>query len=123
MPKISIDLDNISEQDLLDVRICDLPVTIEGSWLEGCVSELFKNMDDKGIQFKPPCYLADEWLTPDGEPVCGIPFYLAHSTLIKLEKHMMLEAEGDSREWCMKLLRHETGHAINYAYQLYRKKR
>ncbi|MCR4338038.1 MAG: putative zinc-binding metallopeptidase, partial [Candidatus Omnitrophica bacterium] len=31
---------------------------------------------------------------------------------------MMLEAEGGTKEWCMKLLRHEMGHALCYAYRL-----
>lgn len=31
---------------------------------------------------------------------------------------MMLEAEGDTEEWCMKLLRHEAGHALSYAFGL-----
>jgi len=35
---------------------------------------------------------------------------------------MVLDAEGSNRPWCMRLLRHETGHAINYAYKLYRRK-
>jgi hypothetical protein len=57
--------------------------------------------------------LADEWLTPDGMPIIGIPFFLAHPKLTALEKKMMLEAEGEKESWCMKLLRHEAGHAFN----------
>lgn len=117
------DLANLSEEELLSLKIRDLPLKIEGTWLENCVNELYKELDDKGIGFKPPCYLADEWLTPDGEPIVGIPFFLAHPELIKLEKKMMLDVEGGTKAWCMKLLRHETGHALNYAYKLYRKKR
>jgi hypothetical protein len=36
---------------------------------------------------------------------------------------MMLEVEGGDRAYCMRLLRHEMGHAINYAYRLHRRKR
>jgi len=119
----SIDLSKLSEEDILNLRICDLPLKIQGIWLEDCVSQLYKELDEKDVRFKPLCYLADEWLTPDQEPVIAIPFYLADSTLTKLEKKMMLEAEGETREECMKLLRHETGHAINYAYKLYKKRK
>jgi hypothetical protein len=119
----NIDLSNITEEELLNIRICDLPVRIEDSWLKDCVNQLYKELDVKGIKFKPPCYLADEWLTPDGEPVVGIPFFLAHPVLMKLEKKMMLDVEGGNKRECMKLLRHETGHAINYAYKLYRRKK
>lgn len=103
--------------------MCELSISIQGTWLEGCVEELYKELASKGLIFKPKCYLADEWLTPDKEPIIGIPFYLAHPTLTKLEMKMMLEAEGDSKDWCMKLLRHECGHAINYAYKLYTKRK
>jgi Putative zinc-binding metallo-peptidase len=123
MGEKNFNLSEISEEDLLKKRLCELPLSIEGTWLEDCVADLYKELQDKGIFFKPPCYLADEWLTPDGEPVVGIPFYLADTTLTKLEKKMMLEAEGCTRPWCMQLLRHETGHAINYAYKLHRRKK
>ncbi|MCA1818936.1 MAG: putative zinc-binding metallopeptidase [Halobacteriales archaeon] len=110
------------EEQLLDTRICDLPVRIEGTWLEGRVAELHRELAAKGLPFAPHCYLADEWLTPEDEPVIGIPFYLAHPRLVALEKKMMLEAEGETPEWCMKLLRHEAGHALSYAYGLHRKR-
>lgn len=118
-----INLAEIPEEKLLETRICDLPVSIENTWLAECVKELHKELTANEIPFIPECYLADEWLTPDKEPVVGIPFFLADPALIRLEKKMMLEAEGDTRQWCMKLLRHETGHALNYAYRLYRRKK
>ena len=119
----AIDLSKLSEEKILDLRICDLPLRIEGTWLADCIDELYRELEAKGIQFKPFCYLADEWLTPDGEPLVGIPFFLAHPALIKLERKMMLDVEGGTRAWCMKLLRHETGHTINYAYKLYKRRR
>ncbi|MFH1772544.1 MAG: hypothetical protein ABH872_06975 [Candidatus Omnitrophota bacterium] len=121
--KKSIDLSNIPEEELLELRICDLPIKISGSWLEACIDELYKELDSKGILFKPFCYLADEWLSPDNEPIIGLPFYLAHPALVKLEKKFMLDVEGSTKPWCMKLLRHEAGHAINYAYKLYKRRK
>ena len=100
----------------------DLPISIEGTWLEECVKELYAELDAKGLVFHPECYLADEWLTPEGEVAIGIPFYLAHPALIKLERRMMLEAEGEGKLWCMQLLRHEAGHAFSYAYNLHKKR-
>ena len=32
---------------------------------------------------------------------------------------MMLEVEGGTPAWCMKIMRHEAGHVFNYAYRLY----
>jgi len=53
----------------------------------------------------------------------AIPFYLAHSRLARLEESQMLEVEGGTPEWCMRILRHETGHAIDNAYRLQRRRR
>ena len=117
--KEKIDLSTISEENLLNCRIKDLSLSMEGTWLSDCVKELYQELESKGIKFKPVCYLADEWFSPDQDPQIGIPFFLAHPTLVRLEKKMMREAEGETKSWCMQLLRHETGHAINYAYKLY----
>jgi len=110
-------------EQLLDVRICNLHLKIAGTPLESRIKRLYRELDKKNIRFHPPCYLADEWFCPDGVPIIGIPFYLAHPRLYGLERKMMLEVEGGTEQWCMQLLRHETGHALNYAYRLYRKPR
>jgi len=120
--KPDIDLATISEEKLLGLRLSELPVRIEGTWLEARVAQLYSELEARNLLFRPRCYLADEWLTPEDEPVIGIPFYLAHPRLIELQKKMMLEAEGDTAEWCMKLLRHEAGHALSYAYGLHRRR-
>ena len=123
MPKRSEDLAGLSEEELLNTRIRNLGLSLENTWLAECIQELYSELDSRGIKLKPPCYLADEWLIPDGEPVVGIPFFLAHPALMKLEKKMMLDVEGGSKDSCLKLLRHEAGHAINYAYKLYKSKK
>jgi hypothetical protein len=115
--------EELPDEELLRWRIADLKVRIDGSVLEGRVQRLYEELAAKGLRFKPPCYLATEWLTPDLIPAVGIPFYLAHPRLTKLERTLMLEAEGEAEAESMKLLRHETGHAINYAYRLYRRTR
>ena len=56
-------------------------------------------------------------------PGVAIPFYLAHPRLEKLERAQMLEVEGGTPEWCMKILRHEAGHAIDNAYKLRQRRR
>jgi len=121
--KKAIDLEAVPEDELLNMRICDLPLKIEDTWLSECIDQLYSELQEKGIVFRPACYLADEWLTPEKETCIGIPFYLAHPTLIRLEKKIMIDAEGETKQWCMKLLRHEAGHAICYAYRFYKRKR
>ena len=118
-----VDLDTICEEKLLEQRICDLPLNIQGTWIEECIQSLYHDLDAKQILFRPICYLAEEWLTPENEPVVGIPFFLAHPTLMRLERRFMFEVEGGTKSWCLKLLRHETGHAICYAYQLNKRKK
>jgi len=113
----------LRDEDLLQMRVRDLKVQIAGSPLEPFVTKLEAELDAKGIQFHPPCYLADEWLTPDKIPIIGIPFCLVHPRLRQLEQKLMYEVEGGTDESCMKLLRHECGHALNYAYQIYRRTR
>lgn len=119
----SLNLDALDDEKLMALRLCDLPIKIKDSWLEDCVKQLHQELSNHNLLFQPECYLSSEWLTPDQEPVIGLPFYLAHPRLIKLEKKMMLEAEGDTHEWCMQLLRHEAGHAINYAFQFFKKRK
>jgi hypothetical protein len=106
------------DEPLLDLRLCDLDVRIEGSGLEERIAELGSELEAKGIRFRPHFWLADEWFCPDGVPGVAIPFYLAHPRLRRLELTQMLEIEGGTREWCMMILRHEAGHAIENAYRL-----
>ena len=111
------------DEKLLDLRLCDLDVRIEGSGLEDRLAELFRELEARGLRFRPHFWLSDEWFCPDGVPGMAIPFYLAHARLARLEQSQMLEVEGGTREWCLKILRHETGHAIENAYHLRRRKR
>jgi hypothetical protein len=104
-------------QELLSRPIRDLGLKLEGSPVERYVQQLYRELDAKGLaKFHPSCYLTDEWGCPSGEPIIGIPFYLAHAALSELEKSTHdLE---DARE-IMMYLRHEAGHAFTYAYQLH----
>ena len=115
--------EKLDDEQLLKWRISDLKLKIDNSWVEPFIQRLYDELDAKGIQFHPACYLSTEWLCPDKTPLIGIPFCLAHERIMKLEKTMMLEVEGGTEEECMKLLRHEAGHALNYAYRLYRRSR
>jgi len=115
--------EKLRDEDILQMRIRDFGVQIKGSILEPFIERLYKELDSKEIKFHPQCYLADEWLCPDKVPIIGIPFYLAHPRLKQIEQKLMFEVEGGTEASCMKLLRHECGHAINYAYQLYKRTR
>jgi hypothetical protein len=114
---------DLPDEALLDVRMCDLGVTIEGSWLEDRLAELHRELDERGLTFRPHYWLSAEWFSPDGVPGVAIPFYLAHPRLMRLERAQMLEVEGGTPEWCLQILRHEAGHAFDNAYDLRRLRR
>ncbi|HEX6535099.1 MAG TPA: putative zinc-binding metallopeptidase [Gemmatimonadaceae bacterium] len=102
---------------LLGRRISELGLSIRGTLVEQLVRELYGELEAKGLVFRPPVYLSDQWGCPEGTPLIGIPFYLADPRLLRLEEEFVVdvEQEGD----IMRYLRHEAGHAFNYAYRLY----
>ena len=105
-------------RQLLPVRIRDLGLSLEESPVAGLVRHLYAELEAKGLHhFRPLCYLSDEWGSPAGEPVIGIPFYLGDPRVAHLED--AINDVEDERE-IMKYLRHEAGHAFNHAYELYR---
>jgi hypothetical protein len=107
----------LRDEELLALRICDLGVRIAQSELEPRIAQFYEEIAARGVSLRPDCYLGDEWFSPDGVPAIALPFYLAHPRLKALELHQMLEVEGGTPEWCLMLLRHECGHAIDHAYQ------
>jgi hypothetical protein len=115
--------EDYSNDALLDLRFCDLGVALKGTWVEGCVEKLYAELDRRGLRLRPHVWLSREWFSPDGIPGIAIPFYLAHPRLMRLERRQMLEVEGGSREECMKILRHECGHALMHAYRFHRRRR
>ncbi len=102
---------------LLGRRISELGLAIRGSPLERLVRQLHVELEARGVRFHPPVYLSDEWGCPDGTPLIGVPFYLADPRLARIEAEHAAGVEGDAE--AMRYLRHEAGHAINYAYRLY----
>jgi hypothetical protein len=114
---------DLPDEELLDVRLCELGLAIEGSWLEARIDRLVDELAGRGLTFRPHYWLSSEWFTPDGVPGVAIPFYLAHPRLMRLEKAQMLEVEGGTPDWCLQILRHEAGHAFDNAYELRRRRR
>lgn len=114
---------NLSDDELLEKKISQLGLKLEGSVVEPLVRQLYDELSQKGLAFHPPCHIGDEWFVPVGIPAIFIPFFLTHERLRKLERKIILEVEGETPEWFMRLMRHEAAHAYAYAYQLYRKKK
>ena len=102
---------------LLQRRISELGLSIQGTPVESLVAQLYEELAAKGLAFRPPVYLSDQWGCPDGTPLIGIPFYLADPRLARIEEEMAVEVESERDS--MRYLRHEAGHAFNYAYRVY----
>src|ERR671912_1988940 len=115
-------LSELADEELLELQMRQLGIRIEGSALEPRIAQLHEELAARGLTFRPHYWLSDEWFTPDGIPGIAIPFYLAHPRLAKLELAQMLEVEGGDPNSCMRILRHEAGHAIENAFKLRRRR-
>ncbi|HEY7617126.1 MAG TPA: putative zinc-binding metallopeptidase [Terriglobales bacterium] len=112
-----------SDSELLDLRLCDLALSLDGTELGARIQRLYEELAARGLRLRPPCWLSSEWFSPHDTPGIAIPFYLAHPRLKKLEAREMQEVEGGTQAWCMQLLRHEAGHAYETAYRLGRREK
>ena len=117
------DWTTLSDEQLLELRISKLGLRLEGTNLEPLIRQLYDELFAKGLVLRPPCHIGDEWFVPVGIPAIFVPFFLVHERLRALERTMMLEVEGGTPEWFMKLIRHEAAHAYSYAFHLPRKKK
>jgi len=113
----------LPDEELLDRTIRSLGLRLEGTALERRVERLCAELEAAGLRFRPYVWLSTDWFTPDGLTGFAIPFYLAHPRLARLERRHMLEVEGGTTDACLRLLRHETAHALDNAYRLHRRRR
>ena len=112
---------NLSDDELLEKKISQLGLKLDGTELQPLIQQLYDELSQKGLVFHPPCHVGDEWFVPVGIPAIFVPFFLTHERLRKLERKQMLEVEGETPEWFMRLMRHEAAHAYFYAYALQKK--
>ena len=112
-----------STQELLEWRLCDLGVELQGTWIEEPIERLHREFEARNLRVQPHFWLSEEWFSPDGIPGIAIPFYLAHPRLKRLERSQIFDVEGGTHAECIRLLRHEAGHAIQHAFRLHRRKK
>ena len=89
---------DLSDDELLKVRMCDLNLKIEGTALQSRIKHVQGELDQRNLCFTPHYWLSDEWFCPDGIPGIAIPFYLAHPRLEKLERAKLYEVEGGDEQ-------------------------
>src|SRR6202451_1890466 len=78
--------ETLSDDQLLSLRFCDLKLKVQGTELEDAIRRLYRELEMRGIRFRPHYWLAQEWFSPDGIPGIAIPFYLAHRRHIRLRR-------------------------------------
>jgi hypothetical protein len=106
-------------QKLLQSRICDLTLKVEDTLFD-CLAQVTGELRARGITFIPGYYLGeDDFWTADRATSVNVPWYLANTLLWQLVNDHLFEY---SRDEVLMYLRHETGHALNYAFELWKRK-
>ena len=123
MPRKRFAWASLSDEQLLKLRLRDLKVTVEDTWLEDCFNSLLDELGQRGIRVRPHAWISSEWFSPENTPGIAFPFYLAHPRLMQLEKKKIIDVEGGTWSECMAILRHEAGHVLQHSYALQRRRR
>src|ERR1700738_4151733 len=123
MPRKKFAWVSLPDEELLKLRLKDLHVKVEATWLEDCLNTLHDELAERGIRVRPHAWISSEWFCAENTPGIAIPFYLAHPRLMQLEKKKIIDVEGDTWSECMRILRHEAGHVVQHSYQLQRRRR
>ena len=109
------------DEALLSLRLNRLGLSLAGTPLADDVATVHAELEAVGL-VKPHVWLSTSFFSPDGVPGIGLPFWLAHPRLERLEKRLHHRTEGARRTERLALLRHEAGHAIDTAYRLFRRR-
>src|SRR5260370_38867473 len=85
---------SLPDEQLFKLRLRDLKVTVEGTWLEDCFNNLLDELDQRRIRVRPHAWISSEWFSPEDTPGIAFPFYLAHPRLMRLEQKKIIDVEG-----------------------------
>jgi hypothetical protein len=119
LPTDDVVVREVGLQKLLQTRICDLSLRVEDTLFD-CLAQVTGELRGKGITFIPNYYLGDDdFWTADRATSVNVPWYLANALLWQLVNDHLFEYSRDEVLMC---LRHETGHALNYAFELWKRK-
>ncbi len=78
MPRRKFAWAALPDEQLLELRLKDLKVTVNGTWLEACLASLHEELEERGIKARPNAWISSEWFSPENTPGIAIPFYLTH---------------------------------------------
>ncbi len=111
-------LNSLDKKSLLNTPLSSINFDLKASPLMRPLNDLKFELNAKGINFLPSTWVSTDWFSPDGIGGFALPFYLLHPRLIKLEKENTKRLEGHTYQGIMKLLRHETAHALDNVFLL-----
>ena len=77
-----MDWTRMPDRELLQMRICDLELSLESTWLYECVCQVWEELAIRGLRFRPHAWLSDEWYCPDGIPGIAIPIMVLSINLV-----------------------------------------
>ena len=63
---------SLPEDKLLKRQLRALHLTIEGTWLEDCLNDLYEELEERNLRIRPHVWLSDEWFSPDTTPGIAI---------------------------------------------------
>ena len=86
------------EDRLLKLRLKDLHLSVEGTWLARCLRDLHEELEQRDLRIRPHVWLSDEWFTPDGIP--GLDGFGEKGAAALLGAYPKLEdIPGDPDRW------------------------
>ena len=57
----STDWSSLSDDELLEKKISQLGLKLDGTKLQSLIQQLYDELSQKGLTFHPPCHIGDEW--------------------------------------------------------------
>lgn len=108
---------------LMQSRIADLDLKVDGVLAE-CVAEVEGELVSRGITWKPTWFIGTsglvdgEFWTADRANSISLPWYLANE---QLWREVNDPKVGYTKEDVLRVLRHEVGHALGYAFELWKR--
>lgn len=108
----------LAQRELMRIRVCDMTPRIEGR-MAALLGRLRDDFVEKGITWFPTFFPGDDdFWTADRCTGINVPWYLMNDALWDLVNARTVRWSEDD---LMRVLRHEAGHALGYAYELWKR--
>ena len=113
----------LPDEQLLKVRLKNLHVKVEGTWLEDCLLTLHDELAEHGLNGAAARLDLQRMVQPGGVAGHRRAVLSGPSAADAAGKEDDIDVEGGTWNSCMRILRHEAGHVVQHAYRLHRRRR